>query len=48
MLAASSGSLELVDIFLEAGTDVNARDKVWESYYSSMTYVPNHKVVSIP
>ena len=28
MLAASSGSSELVNIFLEAGADVNAQDNV--------------------
>ena len=32
MLAVSSGSIELVSMFMDTGADVNAQDKVRESH----------------
>ena len=33
MLAVSSGSLELISLFLEYGADINAQDKVSYEYH---------------
>lgn len=39
MLAVSSGSLELISLFLEYGADINAQDKASCSYHEIMTVI---------